>query len=164
MYWIYAIIVIAIIIILSKLIDIIPNKQGEKNIESNAGKFEKTTLLTANEKQKFTSIKYVTDKLRLQLYAKVRLADIVTPKEDLKNWYAYFNKVKSKHVDFLICNNFFEPICVIEIDDVSHDKNDRKQRDKLVNFILNDVGIGVIHKRGQIITSELEKEIRAYIV
>lgn len=164
MHWIYAIIGMTIIIILSKLVEAIPNKKSEKNIESNAGKFEKTTLLTANEKQKFASIKYVTDKLRLQLYAKVRLADIVTPKQNVKNWYAYFNKVKAKHVDFLVCNNLFEPICAIEIDDTSHDRDDRKQRDKFVNFVLEDVGIGVIHKRGQIITSELEKEIKAYII
>lgn len=167
MYWIYAVIGIVVVIILSRVVNAIPNKTSKKsdsNIESNKGKFEKRAILTANEKQGFTSIKYVTDKLRLQLFAKVRFADIAIPKDGIKNWYAYFNKIKAKHVDFLVCDNFFKPICVIEIDDSSHDRDDRKKRDELVDFILKDVGIGVIHKRGQIIVSELEKEIKAYMV
>lgn len=133
-------------------------EKSEKDVEDYAGLYQRRCLLTANEKSQYDRLQSTAVKLRLSLFTKVRLADIVEPVNGIKNWKTLFNKIRSKHVDFLMCDRNMKPVCVIEIDDSSHDKDDRKQRDKFVDFILKDVGIPTIRKRG-IIGTELENEI-----
>lgn len=66
---------------------------------------------------------------------KVSLSDIffVTDCKG-ENKFTYLNKINRKHVDFLICTkNKMEPVCGIELDDSSHSRADRVERDRFVN-------------------------------
>lgn len=140
--------------------NVTPTKLEEK-VEDYAGLYQPRYLLTANEQSQYDRLQSTASKLRLTLFTKVRLADIISPIDGAKKWQTLFNKIQSKHVDFLMCDRRMKPVCVIEIDDRSHDKDDRKQRDKFVDFILKDVGIPTIRKRG-IIGTELENEIAQF--
>ena len=64
--------------------------------------------------------------------SKVRLWDVLyVPRQD--NSRSYENKISSKHVDFLLCDPVtMQPILAIELDDSSHDRKDRKDRDLVV--------------------------------
>ena len=57
--------------------------------------------------------------------AKVRLADLIEANERHPQWQANFNRIRSKHVDFVLCDNWLRPLLAIELDDSSHKRIDR---------------------------------------
>ena len=63
---------------------------------------------------------------------KVRLADIFYVSTPDKN-FSHFTKISSKHVDFVLCDpQTMRPILGIELDDKSHSRPDRQERDEFV--------------------------------
>ncbi len=79
---------------------------------------------------------------------KVRLADLVEPSTSHKgkNYIRAFNRISSKHVDFVICDRVnYKIVAVIELDDSSHRKPSRSKRDLLVDKILDDSHIPIKH-------------------
>ena len=48
--------------------------------------------------------------------------------------------------------------CVVELDDTSHDAEDRKKRDEFVDEVLKSVGYQIIHTRA--VTEEIQRQIR----
>ena len=79
------------------------------------------------------------------VFSKVNLADIffvVRLHENL----VYRNKINRKHVDFLLCDpKTLNPIAGIELDDVSHNRADRKERDNFVNSVFETVALPLVH-------------------
>lgn len=89
------------------------------------------------------------------IFPKVRISDLVQPKYG-KEKYIYFNKIKSKHVDFLVCDkNPVKSKVIIELDDSSHDKRNRQERDEFVDEVFANVGIPIAHVR---VRQEYKKE------
>ena len=83
-----------------------------------------------------------------RVFSKVRLADIVQPaKASNQNArYAAFGVIKSKHVDFVVCDpETLEFRLVVELDDKSHERADRAERDQKVDDLLAQAGIPVLH-------------------
>lgn len=101
----------------------------------------------------FKKLKNITDEKNLQILAKIRLADLVEVNSGTKDWSKYFNKIKSKHIDFAIADNM-KIIALIELDDKSHEKDNRVQRDDFVNNVLSTAGYKIIRTKGE--TSEIE--------
>ncbi len=72
---------------------------------------------------------------RLRIQVKVRLADIFFVARPNEN-RAFLSKISQKHLDFLICDAVtMKPLFGIELDDASHKKTDRKERDAFVNDV-----------------------------
>lgn len=71
-------------------------------------------------------------------------------------WGQAFNKIKSKHIDFAIADNM-NIMILIELDDNSHNRIDRIQRDKFVDDTLEACDYKIIHTRGN--TEEIEKQV-----
>ena len=64
------------------------------------------------------------------IFAKVRLLDLVWLPKGTESRQSHLNRVQSKHVDFVLCDrDVVRPLMVIELDDSSHDRSDRKDRD-----------------------------------
>lgn len=110
----------------------------------NEGAYKQVSILTDHEKQNYRIIKSVTDKLRLTLFVKVRIADLITPVASGKRYQALFNKIRSKHVDFVICDAQLNVVCAIELDDKSHNSKSRRERDEFVNITFKNVGINLV--------------------
>lgn len=108
--------------------------------------YEAVPILTYNESRNFRTLKEAADQKGLMICPKVRLADIVSPRKG-SDYYSRFGKIKSKHVDFTICDYNMKVIAVVELDDSSHDRPDRQERDEFVDSILESNGIKVIHTR-----------------
>ncbi|MEB3268291.1 MAG: DUF2726 domain-containing protein [Leptolyngbya sp.] len=69
---------------------------------------------------------------RGMVFAKVRVADVIVPREtdDRKQWRGAFNKISAKHLDFILCHpKTLEILGAIELDDRSHNRRDRQERD-----------------------------------
>lgn len=104
-------------------------------------------LLTDKELKFYKSIKPITDKNDLVIMCKVRIADIVSVPEGTKDYIKWFNYIKAKHIDFVVCNSDISPIYAIEIDDKTHDRADRVKRDDLVNRIFEDKKVKLLRYR-----------------
>lgn len=96
------------------------------------------TILTERERAFYRILKPVADRLELQICPKVRVADIVSIKKGTKDWQKWFNKIKSKHVDFLLCDYNMNIVLLIELDDRSHETERAQKNDRLKNAIFGD--------------------------
>lgn len=96
------------------------------------------TILTPRERAFYRILKPIADKLELQICPKVRVADIVSIKKGTKEWQKWFNKIKSKHVDFLLCDYDMNIVLIIELDDRSHETERAMKSDRLKNAIFGN--------------------------
>jgi hypothetical protein len=91
--------------------------------------------------------KYIVNP-NVAIFGKVRIADIITPKRvanNNKRWWQLFAKISSKHVDYVLCDkNDYSVICVIELNDRSHNTAKAKQRDSFVRKAYQSAGIKLI--------------------
>jgi very-short-patch-repair endonuclease len=112
-----------------------------------SGCYQRRLLFTKNEYYNAKKLyKYAAER-DLIVCPKVRLLDIIEPMKGEK-YQALLGKIKSKHVDFVVCSMDLRILGVIELDDNSHDTEDRKNRDQFVDSILMDVGYRVVRVRG----------------
>jgi len=80
------------------------------------------------------------------IFTKVRLADIIQPVSNGRSaWQSSFNRIVGKHVDFVLCHRSrLNVVAAIELDDQSHAKPERAQRDAFVDSALAEARIPVI--------------------
>jgi very-short-patch-repair endonuclease len=80
-----------------------------------------------------------------RIMTKVRLADIIEPPKN-RHFQAAFNRICSKHIDFvLVKSETGEIVKVIELDDSTHEQEDRKRRDKFVDAAMKSAGVEIVH-------------------
>lgn len=106
-------------------------------------------LLTRYESINYRAMKAYADTQGLTIHVKVRLADLITPQTGYNNktWKSRFNKISSKHVDFVICDSDMKVQVIVELDDRSHERADRQERDKFVDAALIGAGYKIVHIR-----------------
>lgn len=123
--------------------------------------YQKKYLLTKNEYNFYWRLKPIADKYGLQILTKIRLADLVETKRNLSymNNNIYFNKIKSKHIDFALADNM-KVVVLIELDDSSHNQDDRIERDIFVNDVLRKCNYILIRTYGSV--EQIELEINKY--
>lgn len=81
----------------------------------------------------------------LVILTKVSLADIFFVSRPHENRGA-INKIDRKHVDFLICNpQTLKPLFGIELDDSSHQRPDRIERDEFVDGVFDAANLPLVH-------------------
>src|SRR4051812_11506388 len=83
------------------------------------------------------------------VFAKVRLADLVNVRQGTSSWRSHFNRIDRKHVDFILCDTDLSPVVAIELDDRSHDDEDRQSRDRFVDQVLASVSLPIIRVRAK---------------
>lgn len=118
---------------------------AEKNYSKS---YQKKYLLTKNEWYEYKKLQQYAETANITICPKVRLLDIIEPRKGESNYMNLLGKVQSKHVDFLICDKSLHVLGVVELDDNSHDQQNRKDRDAFVDQILESVGYKVVHTRG----------------
>ena len=117
-------------------------------------------LLTAAERAFFLVLRQAVGG-DYQLFAKVRLGDIlqVDPGVSGKRRFAAFGRISSKHADFVLCDaRTFAVLGVIELDDRSHRRADRQERDRFFDAAMRKSGVPVLRVAAQ--RSYAVKELR----
>ena len=80
-----------------------------------------------------------------EIFAMVRIADLIKVQKNSTKYRTWLNKILSKHIDFVLCNPAtLEVVCAIELDDVSHLRPDRVERDKFVNHAFESAGLPLL--------------------
>lgn len=78
---------------------------------------------------------------------KVNLADVFFVARPREN-QAYRNKIDRKHVDFLLCDQqTMRPLCGVELDDASHARKSRADRDAFVDEVFAAAELPLVRVR-----------------
>ena len=109
--------------------------------------YQAQPLFTRNEWQNYKTLREVAEVKGYVICPKVRLLDIVRPKNGEQKYKTLLYKIQSKHVDFVICDQNMSIKAIIELDDSTHDTEKGKERDAFVDTVLRSVGYKVIHTR-----------------
>lgn len=103
-------------------------------------------FFTMNEKHLYSIINKIAEKMNVVIFSKVRLADLIYIKSKSENYYTHWNKIKAKHIDFVICNKInYNILFVIELDDKSHERQDRIERDIFIDNALEAAKLPYFH-------------------
>lgn len=116
------------------------SKQADKHA------YESVPLLTQAERSFFGVLQQAIASNYL-IFTKVRLADIIRPlrNSNQSKWQSAFNRIASKHVDFMLCEPAsLRTVGVIELDDSTHATSKRSSRDDLMDSALTEAGIPVL--------------------
>ena len=127
------------------------NSKGRKNSKSNVADVEisyelKDTLLTPTEQQFLKVLEDVIGK-QLRVFSMVRVADVLTANSsfDWSDRKLLFRRISQKHFDFVICNpKTLEIVCVIELNDKSHNQKNRKKRDEFLTSACDSAGLPLL--------------------
>jgi DNA-directed RNA polymerase subunit RPC12/RpoP len=121
-------------------------KSLQKNIESNF--YEKRDDFFTKAERSFFGVLQQAVEPHYKIFGKVRLADVVKVKSGLSQSIRQtsLNRITSKHIDFVLCDpKTLAVVCAVELDDSSHQKEDRKHRDDFVDATLQSVGVPIVH-------------------
>lgn len=123
------------------------------------------SLLTAAEQRFYHQLrKVVGDKWAI--FAMVRLADLIRVQPGTSKYQSWQNRINAKHLDFVLCDiDSLEPRLGIELDDRSHQRVDRIERDLFVNQALRDAKLPLLRVQTQqrYNASELSRAVNAAI-
>jgi len=100
------------------------------------------------------------------IFVQVYLSTILDNKVKGQDWRAARGHIDRKSVDFVLCDKIYiSPKLAIELDDKSHDRLDRQERDREVERILRDAGLPLLRlkNRGGPIVEEIAREIKQTI-
>ncbi len=85
-----------------------------------------------------------------QVFAKVRMADVVWLANEPVDRKYHNNQIQCKHFDFVLCDKaLLEPAVVLELDDSSHDKFNRQESDEFKQKVCEMVGLRLVRVKVQ---------------
>jgi hypothetical protein len=121
--------------------------------ESLVGEAEPTTTLPYQVRDDFLSAAEYS--FHRVLVSAVGNRAVVCPKVNLNDVFfvarpnenqAYRNKIDRKHVDFLLCHPAtMKLLGGVELDDASHQRKDRRERDEFVDQVFATAGLPIVH-------------------
>lgn len=119
----------------------------------------KRYFFSRSEREFFRILNQMLDHRRYAVFPKVRLADFVEVSTKGQKYQGWFNRIKSKHVDFLLWDLEREAVAmVIELDGNSHNSSKTRDRDVFVEQVYKTVGIRLERVRvGSDFRSEIER-------
>ena len=102
--------------------------------------YKKKYLLSSTEYRFYKILKEKCDAAGLLICPKVRMEDFLTI-TDLKNKNKYRNRIKSRHIDFIICNADLYMLAGLELDDNSHSNERALDSDHLKDNVFRTIGV-----------------------
>lgn len=95
----------------------------------------------------YRDVRPIADKLGLIVFTKMRVADLLYIPKGTENEKVWFNRIKAKHIDFILVDSNYKVRLLVEVDDSTHNRSDRQARDEEVNEMFRQQGLEVLHLR-----------------
>jgi hypothetical protein len=110
---------------------------------------KKNSILTKTELRFFLALRaHLGD--QYEIFAQPVLYSMLQPTASGRRGYADFSRIKSKSVDFVLCDpNTLEPRVVVELDDWTHQQPRRIQRDAFVRSVFEGAGVKFVSVKPQ---------------
>ncbi|MES2224289.1 MAG: DUF2726 domain-containing protein [Patescibacteria group bacterium] len=87
---------------------------------------------------------------KYHIFPQVHLPSIIDNKVVGQNWKGAFRHISQKSVDFVLCDkSYISPKLAIELDDRTHERQDRKDRDGEVERMLKNAGLPLLRLQNQ---------------
>lgn len=104
----------------------------------------KKRVMTKPEEDFFRVLLQIFDS-RFFVLPQVHLSTVLNHKIKGQRWQAAFSHINGKSVDFLLCErSTLRPVCAIELDDYTHNRDDRISRDAEVERIFAYAGLTLV--------------------
>lgn len=161
MLWIRVAIILIGLIVLKTLVHLFfPKKRGRKrrgrSTSDSTGEkkgpgqysYEKASSLFTRPERSFLPVLEQAVGSKAKVYGKVRIADILEPQKghSRRYWRGAFRRISQKHFDYVLCaNDDLRILCAIELDDSSHKRKDRQERDAFVDEACASAGLPLLH-------------------
>ena len=121
---------------------------GSSSTQSIPPAYEAVPALLTPAERSFFGVLHQGLASEFHLFVKVRLADIIRPvggQQSRSGRQSALNRISSKHVDFVLCDLACLKVAgVIELDDSTHERFERRIRDSFVDTVLTTAGIPVL--------------------
>lgn len=151
-------VVILTIIIIGVLAEILQNKSdGQRRYQYK----QKNFFMTKAEHECYDALVIAVGE-KYHIFPQVHLPSIVDNKVVGQNWKNAFKHINQKSVDFVLCDKIYiSPQLAIELDDKTHEREDRIYRDKQVEQILKDAKLPLLRleNHGRFDPGELSEKI-----
>lgn len=108
-------------------------------------KYNKKDFIMTRAEHEFFDILVEVVENKYYVFPQIHLSAILDNKVVGQNWKGALSHINQKSVDFVICDKaYLKPLIAIELDDKSHEKDDRVKRDTEVESIFNDAGLTLL--------------------
>lgn len=139
---------IVLLIVLAFLKEFIRSSQKRDKVSepSPLDQYEKKDLMTAAERS-FYGVLKVTINGKAEIFTKVSISDVLGPSKHTPSnrKLVASNRINQKHFDFVLCSSTdLSPLCAIELNDKSHQRKDRVDRDEFVRYACESAGFPLI--------------------
>lgn len=140
--------------------------RGDKTIEKPKYLYKRKQFFMSRAEHEFYDALVAAVGNKYVIFAQVHLPTLVDNKIFGQDWRAALAHINRKSVDFVLCDKaYISPKLAIELDDKTHDREDRKVRDEEVERILNYAGLPLlrVENHGSFDTKELTRRIEELI-
>jgi hypothetical protein len=142
------IVVVLVVLAVGALIRVSLNLVSSKKTPAPTFPYQREAHLFSLAERSFLGVleQAVGDQYRIM--GKVRLADVIRVQFGMnrKDRQSAANRIQSKHVDFAVCHAKDLAVkYVVELDDQSHDRATRQDRDEFVDQALQAANIPIFH-------------------
>jgi len=159
-------IILGVIVVIIFVVAIASNESIALTKEKPKYQYKHKDFFISKAEHEFYNILVTTVGQEYRIFAQVHLPTIVDHKIKGQNWSAALSHINQKSVDFVLCDKaYLSPKLAIELDDKSHERPERKERDHDVELILSQSGLPLLRIKNQYSynPSELTKQIKEAI-
>lgn len=152
-YVILAVIIIATIAIAG--IKISTGSERRKVFKNNRySYFAKDLLMTRTEATFFNKLNVAVSE-RYFVFPQVHLSALLDHRVKGQDWRIAFRHINGKSVDFVLCDKVnLKPVYAVELDDYTHEKRDRAERDAEVERIFLEAQLPLVRFKNANVTSD----------
>lgn len=156
---VFGFLVIAVVGIILK--NLFGDKTGVKK-KKTLYQYKKKDFLITRAEHEFFDILVELFGSEYYIFTQVHLPTILEHKVNDQNWRGAFSHINGKSVDFVICDKkYIKPLLAIELDDKSHERLDRIERDSEVERVLQEAGMPLlrIDNKGSFDKEDIKKRV-----
>lgn len=112
--------------------------------------------MTKAENDFFVKLERVVSE-RYYVFPQVHLSSLLDHRIKGQEWSYAFRHINGKSVDYILCDRqTLQLVYAIELDDYTHDQDDRKKRDAEVERIFDEAGLPLVRfKNKDVMDSEI---------
>jgi hypothetical protein len=137
----WALLAVLIVVVLAIVARLQPNGRSSAKWDG-PWPFEKKQMLSRPEQTLYHRLKEALPEC--EILAQVHLLQMLKVRPKTQGHKVWLNRIAWKSLDFVVCLKDFSVVAVVELDDRTHDKPDRKSADLDKEMALEGAGIPIV--------------------